>query len=205
MFSQYQNKETEAGLDEAGRGALAGPVVAAAVILPPDYYNEHIDDSKVLTAKERTIAREIILKDCLAWSVAEISNTEIDRINVLNATFKAMHKCIEQLKLKPGFLIIDGNRFKHYKNFPFKCVVDGDANYFSIAAASILAKTHRDAMMKKFAEKFPEYGWEKNMGYGTQFHLKQLQKAGVCSLHRFSFKPVMEAKKGNKQTKTLLD
>lgn len=203
MFSQYQDKEIEAGLDEAGRGALAGPVVAAAVILPPGYYNEHINDSKQLTPAQRNIARGIILKDCLCWAVAEISNTEIDRINVLNATFKAMHKCVEQLKIKPGFLLIDGNRFKRYKNLPHKCIVSGDAKYFSIAAASILAKTHRDELMKKFSEKFSGYGWEKNKGYGTQFHLNQLHKLGACSLHRMSFKPVIEVKTGGKTERTL--
>ncbi len=177
----------EAGCDEAGRGCLAGPVVAAAVILPHDYHNERMNDSKKLLPDERLKLREEIMRDAVAWAVAEVDNEEIDRINILNASFKAMHLAVAKLTIKPNLLLIDGNRFKPYENLPYHCLVKGDATYLSIAAASILAKTHRDELMKKMAEVFPGYGWETNVGYPTAGHREGIRRLGITPLHRKTF------------------
>lgn len=177
----------EAGCDEAGRGCLAGPVYAAAVILPPDFKNELLNDSKKLKETDRYALREVIEKEALAWAVAEVDNMEIDAINILNASFLAMHRALDKLKKKPQFLIIDGNRFKPYKNIAHQCIIKGDAKYMNIAAASILAKTYRDDYMKKESLVYPQYAWEKNMGYPTIKHREAIRKHGVTPLHRLSF------------------
>jgi ribonuclease HII len=177
----------EAGCDEAGRGCLAGPVVAAAVILPHGYQNERLNDSKKLLADERFKLREEIVRDAIAWAVAEASNEEIDALNILNASFKAMHRAVERLAVKPHLLLIDGNRFKPYEDLPYHCVVRGDATYLSIAAASILAKTYRDELMIRMAAAFPGYGWETNMGYPTTQHREGIRRLGVTPLHRKTF------------------
>ena len=178
----------EAGLDEAGRGCLAGPVVAAAVILPKDYKNHLINDSKKLTAKIRKNLRIEIEKEAIDFAIAEISPTEIDKINILNASFVAMHKAIFQLKLIPELLLIDGNSFKKYESIHHECIIKGDGKYTSIAAASILAKTYRDDLMIKLSNQFPQYGWQKNMGYPTKGHREGIKDHGVSPWHRMSFK-----------------
>lgn len=177
----------EAGCDEVGRGCLAGPVVAAAVILPKKYRNKKLNDSKQLNREERLEARESILKDALAWAVAEVSHQEIDQINILNASFKAMHLALDQLTTKPEFLLIDGNRFKPYRELPFECVIKGDGIYLSIAAASILAKTYRDDLMEKLSIQYPGYSWETNVGYPTEQHRDGIKKLGITPFHRRSF------------------
>ena len=177
----------EAGVDEAGRGPLAGPVYAAAVILPEDFVIEGLDDSKKISEKKRYELRKIIEVQALDYAVASVSNEEIDKINILNATYKAMHLAISKLKTKPQHLIIDGNRFKPYRNIPFDCIVKGDGKYASIAAASILAKTYRDDFMIKIAKEFPQYGWETNKGYGTKKHIEAIEKYGITPYHRKSF------------------
>lgn len=189
LLSSYTGNSNilEAGCDEAGRGCLAGPVVAAAVILPPDYRNEKLNDSKKLLPEVRFQLREEIMRDAVAWAVAEVDNEEIDRINILNASFKAMHLAVAKLAIKPNVLLIDGNRFKPFADLPYHCVVKGDATYLSIAAASILAKTHRDELMKKMAEAFPGYGWETNVGYPTAEHREGIKRLGVTPLHRKTF------------------
>ena len=163
---RFQNKLIEAGVDEAGRGCLAGPVFAAAVILPKNFKSELLNDSKQLSEKKREELRPIIENEALAWAVGIATHEEIDKINILNASYLAMHRAIDQLKKMPQLLLIDGNRFKKYKEIPFKCIVKGDGKYMSIAAASILAKTHRDEYMMKMDEAFPQYQWRKNKGYG---------------------------------------
>ena len=188
-LSKYFNAdEIEAGCDEAGRGCLSGPVVAAAVILPKDFSHPLLNDSKQLTHKQRCILREIIEKEAISKAVATVDNQDIDKINILNASIKAMHLAIEQLTVIPTFLLIDGNRFTNFKNIPHKCIVKGDAKFQSIAAASILAKTWRDDYMEKMHEKYPQYGWNKNKGYPTAFHRKAVEKYGITPLHRKSFK-----------------
>jgi ribonuclease HII len=177
----------EAGLDEAGRGCLAGPVVAAAVILPKNFRHKFLNDSKQLTKVQRDELRLVIEKKAIEWAVAEVSHTEIDQINILNASFLAMHKAVDQLKMIPQLLLVDGNRFNKYKEISHECIVEGDGKYFSIAAASILAKTYRDELMLKHAKDFPEYGWHTNMGYATLFHREAIQRIGICPLHRLSF------------------
>ena len=177
----------EAGVDEAGRGPLAGPVYAAAVILPEDFVIEGLDDSKKISEKKRYELRKIIEVQALDYAVASVSNEEIDRINILNATYKAMHLAISKLKTKPQHLIIDGNRFKPYRDIPFDCIVKGDGKYASIAAASILAKTYRDDFMIKIAKEYPQYGWESNKGYGTKKHIEAIEKYGISPYHRKSF------------------
>ena len=177
----------EAGCDEAGRGCLAGPVVAAAVILPPDYTNEHLNDSKKLSEKARYLLRDEIEKEALAYAVAFIDNTEIDQINILKASIKAMHKAIEKLNCEPGHIIVDGNRFYPYGNIPHTCVVKGDGKYFSIAAASVLAKTYRDDFMSEIAREFTVYSWEKNKGYPTKAHREAIMQHGITKYHRRSF------------------
>ena len=189
MLKQFHTKGTiEAGCDEAGRGCLAGPVVAAAVILPPNFENEMLNDSKKLSEKRREELREIIEKEAVAWAVAYCDNNEIDEINILNASISAMHKALDKLKILPECIIVDGNRFKKYKEVPHTCIVKGDAQYMSIAAASILAKTYRDNYMKEQHIKFPQYKWNKNMGYPTKDHRTAIEQFGPCDLHRKSFK-----------------
>ena len=177
----------EAGCDEVGRGCLAGPVVAAAVILPKKYRNKKLNDSKQLNKEARLEARESILKDALAWAVAEVSHEEIDEINILNASFKAMHLALDQLITVPQLLLIDGNRFKPYREVPFECVIKGDGIYLSIAAASILAKTYRDELMEKLSVQYPGYSWETNVGYPTEQHRDGIKKLGITPFHRRSF------------------
>ncbi|MDP1842791.1 MAG: ribonuclease HII [Sediminibacterium sp.] len=185
--SFYQADLLEAGCDEAGRGCYAGPVFAAAVILPKDFKHPLLNDSKQVGEKQRLILKEVIEANAIAWSVASIDAEEIDQINILKASFKAMHLAIDQLKTKPKFLIIDGNRFVPYKKIPHLCIVKGDGKYASIAAASILAKTYRDAYMEKIHAQFPQYGWNRNKGYGTLEHRIGIEKNGLCMYHRKSF------------------
>ncbi len=187
LLKRFTEKAIEAGCDEAGRGCLAGPVFAAAVILPDDFENDMLNDSKQLSEKNRDALRRIIEKKALAWAVASVSPEEIDEINILNASFLAMHRAVSSLKIKPEFLLIDGNRFKPYENIPHKCIVKGDGKYLSIAAASVLAKTHRDEYMKKIHEDFPAYGWNKNKGYPTKQHKEAILKAGLSPHHRTTF------------------
>lgn len=177
----------EAGCDEAGRGCLAGPVFAAAVILPADFHNEILNDSKQLSEKRRYELRPIIEEEAIAWAVGIVSAQEIDKINILNASFLAMHRAIDTLKVKPEHLIIDGNRFKTYEGIPHQCVVKGDGKYMSIAAASILAKTYRDDYMNKIAQDYPAYQWAKNKGYPTKDHRKAIEEFGATEHHRMSF------------------
>jgi ribonuclease HII len=187
LLPYYQNKITEAGLDEAGRGCYAGPVFAAAVILPHDFFHPLLNDSKQLKEKERDILRPIIEKESIAFAVAAVDNNEIDSINILQASYKAMHLSLDQMHATPQSLLIDGNRFKAYKKIPHQCIVKGDGKYASIAAASILAKTYRDELMKKIHLEFPQYGWDKNKGYGTATHRTAIELYGLCRYHRKSF------------------
>lgn len=188
MLLPYLKEHTiEAGCDEAGRGCLAGPVFAAAVILPEDFQNELLNDSKKLTEKRRYELRPIIEAEAIAWAVGIVSAKEIDKINILNASFLAMHRAIETLQVKPEHLIIDGNRFKPYEGIPHQCVVKGDGKYMSIAAASILAKTYRDDYMNKIASDYPAYQWAKNKGYPTKDHRKAIEEFGATEHHRMSF------------------
>ena len=177
----------EAGCDEAGRGCLAGDVYAAAVILPPDFRNELLNDSKKLTESKRYQLRSIIESEAIAWAVGIVTAKEIDRINILRASILAMHRAVEQLKVEPGHLIIDGNKFTPYRNIPFKTVVKGDATYMSIAAASILAKTYRDDYMLALAREYPQYDWASNKGYPTAKHRAAIREYGVTPHHRLSF------------------
>jgi ribonuclease HII len=183
----YQELHPEAGCDEAGRGCLAGPVFAAAVILPPDFTDPVLNDSKQIKEKTRYALRDMIQKVAISWAVAKIDAPEIDEINILNASIKAMHLSLDQLKKKPSFIIIDGNRFKPYKKIPHATIIKGDGQYYSIAAASILAKTYRDDFMLEHHEKYPQYNWIKNKGYGTLDHRKAISEFGRCPLHRESF------------------
>lgn len=187
LKSYHTENQLEAGCDEAGRGCLAGPVFAAAVIFPPDFSHEQINDSKALTEKQRKQLRTVIQERSLAWAVAMVPPEEIDEINILNASFLAMNKAVKQLKIKPKFLLIDGNRFKNQTDIEHLCVVKGDAVYLSIAAASILAKTYRDDYMERLAAEFPHYAWEKNKGYPTLEHRKAIQEFGITVHHRKSF------------------
>jgi ribonuclease HII len=187
LKSCYTIDKIEAGCDEVGRGCLAGPVVAAAVILPKHYQHELLTDSKQLLRDEREALEVDIKRDAIAWAVAEVDNIEIDSINILNASFKAMHLALDQLTVKPQLLLIDGNRFKAYANIPHECIIKGDANYLSIAAASVLAKNYRDALMQKLALEFPGYGWETNVGYPTEQHRKGIRQQGITPYHRKSF------------------
>ena len=183
----HTKNKIEAGCDEAGRGCLAGPVVAAAVILPSDFRNDILNDSKKLTKKRRYALRSIIEKDALAWSIGVVDNKEIDEINILNASFLAMHRALDQLGKLPDSILVDGNRFTPYNNIEHHCIVKGDGVYMSIAAASVLAKTYRDDMMTKLAKKFPFYGWERNMGYPTKAHREGIREHGTTPFHRMSF------------------
>jgi len=178
----------EAGADEAGRGCLAGPVYAAAVILPPGFSCKELNDSKKLTEKQRNNLRLIIEQEALAWHVASVSAGEIDKINILNASFLAMHLAISELKTLPELLLIDGNRFKTYPGIPHQCIIKGDGIYMSIAAASILAKTHRDELMQQLHQQYPEYGWNRNKGYPTAAHRNAILKYGQTEWHRKTFR-----------------
>ena len=177
----------EAGCDEVGRGCLAGPVVAAAVILPKNYEHEILNDSKQLNREERLLLTEEIQRDAISWGIAEISNEEIDKINILNASFKAMHLALDKLNRKPDLLLIDGNRFQPYGDVKFECVIKGDVKNLSIAAASILAKTYRDELMTKLSEEYPGYAWETNVGYPTEEHRNGIRNLGITPYHRRSF------------------
>ena len=185
--TQY-SKKIEAGTDEAGRGCLAGPVSAAAVIFPNNYSNPDLNDSKKLSEKKRNELRKIIEKDALAFSVVHIDNNEIDKINILNASILAMHKAIKQLKIVPGFILVDGNRFSKYGNLEHKCLISGDSKFQNVAAASILAKTYRDELMTKLGKKYPQYNWNKNKGYPTKFHKNSIKLYGPSIYHRKSFR-----------------
>ena len=178
----------EAGCDEAGRGCLAGPVFAAAVILPEDFANEMLDDSKKLSERQRDMLRPMIERGALAWAVGVVEAEEIDRINILNASFLAMHRAVGALSVKPDFLLVDGNRFKPYPGIPHTCIVKGDGKMMSIAAASILAKTHRDEYMRRMAGEYPQYGWDVNKGYPTKSHRDAIARYGVSPYHRRSFR-----------------
>lgn len=188
LLARYQHEFIEAGCDEAGRGCLAGPVFAAAVILPPNFKHKLLNDSKQLSEDVRYKLRKEIEKKAIAYAVASVDNMEIDEINILNASFLAMHRAIDKLHLKPQFLIIDGNRFNKYHDMPYHCIVGGDAKYFSIAAASILAKTYRDDYMKQIAEEHPEYDWHNNKGYPTIKHRKTVLEIGYTPYHRRTFR-----------------
>jgi ribonuclease HII len=187
LRSAFSKDHIEAGCDEAGRGCLAGPVVAAAVVLPKKYKHKLLNDSKQLTRTERETLREDIKRDALAWAVAEIDNEEIDVINILNASFKAMHCAVDKLSVIPSLLLIDGNRFKPYGAVQHECIIKGDGKFLSIAAASILAKTHRDDLMTELSQKYPGYGWETNMGYPTEVHREGIRKLGITPFHRKTF------------------
>lgn len=188
MLLTYLQKELlEAGLDEAGRGCYAGPVFAAAVILPKEFNHPLLNDSKQLKEKERNLLRPIIEKESIAYAVAAVDNNEIDTINILQASFKAMHLSISKLLTAPGLLLVDGNRFKAYKNLPHQCIIKGDGKYTCIAAASILAKTYRDEYMQQLHHQYPHYGWKDNKGYGTAFHRQAISLHGLCPYHRKSF------------------
>ncbi|MBN2778792.1 MAG: ribonuclease HII [Bacteroidales bacterium] len=188
LKNEFDKNLIEAGCDEAGRGCLAGPVYAAAVILPKSYKNDILNDSKQLNEKTRYQLREQIEKDAIAYAVGIVDNLEIDKINILNASFLAMHRAIESLNIVPELLLIDGNRFKPYKNIQHKCIIKGDSIYMSIAAASILAKTYRDDYMQQIHTKYPQYNWDKNKGYPTKAHRDALQENGTCEYHRLSYR-----------------
>ena len=187
LKSHYYEDLIEAGCDEAGRGCLAGSVYAAAVILPPDYQNELLNDSKKLTAKKRYALREEIERDAIAWAVGIVTPEEIDKINILNASFLAMHRALDLLSVRPEAVIVDGNRFKPYQDLPSTTIVKGDGKYLSIAAASILAKTYRDDYMLSLAEEYPQYDWQSNMGYPTKKHRQAIREHGITPYHRKSY------------------
>lgn len=189
---RYQEDLLEAGVDEAGRGCLAGPVFAAAVILPPTYRHPLLNDSKQVSEKDRYLLRDHIQEHALAWSVAEIGQAVIDDINILQATYRAMHRAIDGLTTRPELLLIDGNRFLSYSGIPHQCIIDGDALYRSIAAASILAKTYRDDLMHRLHGEFPMYGWDRNKGYGTREHRSAIRVFGNSPYHRKSFRLLPE-------------
>jgi len=183
----FQDDLMEAGCDEAGRGCYAGPVFAAAVVLPRDFFHPLLNDSKQVTPENRNLLRPYIESNSMAWAVARVDHDEIDRINILKASFKAMHLALDQLKIRPKLLLIDGNRFIRYRRTPHRCIVGGDAIFASIAAASILAKTWRDEYMQQLHGEFPHYGWNSNKGYGTREHRNAIEKHGLCKYHRRSF------------------
>lgn len=187
LENHYYEGMIEAGCDEAGRGCLAGSVYAAAVILPPSYKNELLNDSKKLTDRKRKQLREVIERDAVAWAVGIVTPEEIDKINILNASFLAMHRALDQLKVRPEAVIVDGNRFKPYKDLPYTTIVKGDGKYMAIAAASILAKTYRDDYMDRLAEEYPQYDWKSNKGYPTKKHREAIRLHGVSPYHRMSY------------------
>ena len=188
----FKDNTIEAGCDEAGRGCLAGPVFAAAVILPPDFDSDLLNDSKILTEKQRFELRPLIEKEALAWAVEAVSNEEIDEVNILNASFLAMNRAVQKLKIRPGHLLIDGNRFRPQNDIPFTCMIKGDGRFFSIAAASILAKTYRDDFMEMIHSEFPVYDWKKNKGYPTLKHREAIRKYGISKYHRKTFRLLNE-------------
>lgn len=187
LKNYYEQGRVEAGCDEAGRGCLAGSVYAAAVILPPDYHNERLNDSKKLTARQRYALRQDIERDAVAWAVGVVTPQEIDQINILNASILAMHRALDQLQVRPEAIIVDGNRFKPYHDLPHTTIVKGDGKYLSIAAASILAKTYRDDAMIRLAQEYPDYDWQHNMGYPTRKHREAIRQHGVTPYHRRTF------------------
>ncbi len=188
LLPYYQDVLTEAGCDEAGRGCLAGPVYAAAVILPKTFRHPLLNDSKQLTEDERNVLRVVIEREAVAFAVASVCNEEIDRINILKASFKAMHEALARLSLQPQMLLIDGNRFHPYGNIPHTCIIQGDGKYASIAAASVLAKTYRDEYMQGLHEQFPQYGWKENKGYPTRHHRDAIRAHGDTPFHRRTFR-----------------
>jgi ribonuclease HII len=187
MLKHYPLNKLIAGCDEAGRGCLAGPVVAAAVILPNNFKNKMLNDSKLLSEKKRDLLRKVIEKQATCWAIGMVSAAEIDKINILNASFLAMHRAIKKLYVEPEFLIIDGNRFNPYQGINHECIIKGDGKYLAIAAASVLAKTYRDDIMKKLADEFPDYNWQNNKGYPTKKHRNAIEKNGISKHHRKSF------------------
>ncbi|WP_341216956.1 ribonuclease HII [uncultured Wocania sp.] len=192
LLNNYSNEVLECGTDEAGRGCLAGPVTAAAVILPLDFSNQFLNDSKLLSEKKRNLLKPIIEIDALTFGVAHIFQEDIDSINILNASILAMHKSIDKLKPIPKFIIVDGNKFKPYNNIPFKTIIKGDSKYLSIAAASVLAKTYRDIYMNTIHEEFPMYNWKQNKGYPTKEHREAIKRYGITKYHRKSFRLLPE-------------
>ncbi|MCK5730659.1 MAG: ribonuclease HII [Draconibacterium sp.] len=188
LLPYFKENTIEAGCDEAGRGCLAGPVFAAAVILPSDFENELLNDSKKLTEKQRNFLRPIIEKEALAWAVEAVTNQEIDEINILNASFLAMNRAVKKLKIVPEHLLIDGNRFRPQTKIPFTCMIKGDGRFLSIAAASVLAKTYRDDFMLEIHKESPNYSWDKNKGYPTKKHREGIKKYGVTKYHRMTFR-----------------
>ena len=187
LKNRFSKSEFEVGIDEAGRGCIAGPVTASAVILPKGFNNKYLDDSKKLSEKKRLELKIIIEKEAVDYSVFFINAKIIDKINILNSTFKAMHGALNNLKTQPNFILVDGNKFIQYNDIPHKCIIKGDGKYQNIAAASILAKTYRDEYMKKLHSKYPEFGWNTNKGYGTKFHMDMINKHGKTDFHRKSF------------------
>lgn len=187
LKNYYEQGRVEAGCDEAGRGCLAGSVYAAAVILPPDYHNERLNDSKKLTARQRYALRQDIERDAVAWAVGVVTPQDIDQINILNASILAMHRALDQLQVRPEAIIVDGNRFKPYRDLPHTTIVKGDGKYLSIAAASILAKTYRDDEMVRLAQEYPDYDWQHNMGYPTRKHREAIRQHGITPYHRRTF------------------
>lgn len=187
LKNYYEQGRVEAGCDEVGRGCLAGSVYAAAVILPPDYHNERLNDSKKLTARQRYALRQDIERDAVAWAVGVVTPQEIDQINILNASILAMHRALDQLQVRPEAIIVDGNRFKPYRDLPHTTIVKGDGKYLSIAAASILAKTYRDDEMVRLAQEYPDYDWQHNMGYPTRKHREAIRQHGITPYHRRTF------------------
>lgn len=192
LKTQFSSFELECGTDEAGRGCLAGPVTAAAAILPSKFSNTLLNDSKQLSKKNRNLLKSIIENEAISFAVQHVFETEIDSINILNASIKAMHGSISQLKITPNFIVVDGNKFKSYKSIPHKTIIKGDSKYLNIAAASILAKTYRDAYMEKIHEEFPMYNWKQNKGYPTKEHRTAIEKYGITKYHRKSFRLLPE-------------
>lgn len=201
LLANFSSYNLECGCDEAGRGCLAGPVVAAAVILPPDFHCPLLNDSKQLTEKERELLRPIIESEALAWAVAEVENLEIDKINILNASILAMHRAVDKLHIRPEFIIVDGNRFKPYSDILHQTIVKGDSKYLSIAAASVLAKTHRDELMQQLNAEFPNYDWNKNKAYPTIKHREAIRQNGTTPYHRMSYDLLGDIKKAKAETK----
>ena len=190
----FSNNAFEAGCDEAGRGCLCGPVYASAVVLPEGFFHPMLDDSKKLTRSQRDLLRIIIEKEAVCWEVGIVDQSTIDEINILNASIMAMHNALDRLSIKPDFIIVDGNRFKPYQHTPYQCIVKGDSLYTTIAAASILAKTHRDEFMEKIHREYPDYGWNQNKGYPTAFHKHAISIHGITPYHRKSFNMTKQLK-----------